>query len=233
MRAIWLFVTLLPSLASCAAPFAATNDCPPVVLGRAVQDFNGDGRNDVLSLVWMGGRRFVDEDLWCGAGEKYTGQFVFRVAFAGGATVDTTFESLGLNDVFEFFRAWSDQPWPIVTADYNHDGRLDFNVGSYGSCINSAFCLFTVLPAGRVAPLRIEGANVLVLAPPDENSTDAFELTAAGFCYEDYRRRTPEKDKDFKVSLDWDASRRLFRIREEKLELDKEPHQESPALAPN
>ncbi len=222
------FVVLaLALLAGCVTTPAlfSTKDHPPVMLGRAVHDFNGDGKDDTLSVVWIGGRHYVDEEPWCGEGRKYTGQFAFRIALGGGATMDTTFESRGLgsDDGDVFFRVDSDHPFRIVTADYNHDGRTDFNVGFNADCNYSTFRLFTVRPSGQVVPLRIEDRDELTLVGHDE-STDEFDPTPTGRCYGTVRFGIQEH---FKVSLDWDVQRQFFHVREEKWNPSDESDQAS------
>lgn len=143
------------------------------ILAEAVRDFDEDGQGDTLAVVMVRGRRYDDTSVWCGRGEKYEGEFVVTVRSAGGAAT-----AFPLDD-YEFFRAGE---WDIVFADYDHDGRLDFNLGQYGGCNGWRYELFTVDSAGRVRPLpttrRLPVADF-------SNSTAGFVPVEGGFehCY--------------------------------------------------
>jgi hypothetical protein len=207
-----LALVLSGGLFGCSTVPRQTMESPPVTLGQAFCDFDRDGTNDVLSLVWVSGKHYVDDEIWCGEGEKYSGKFIFRVQLSSGTTVDTPFDLLKVP--FDFFFFSNHQPWPIFTADYNNDGQPDFNIISYGSCNRDACCLFTVLPSGKVEPLEIEGIDWLPVVRTGEHSTAEFNLTSTGFYY---TTGSPfETGLEF---LDWDAKQRIFHLREEKINL--------------
>jgi hypothetical protein len=217
-----LALVLSGGLFGCASVHKTTQyrcgEHSPVTLGKVIYDFNHDGHDDTLSLIWIGGRHYMDDENWCGEGEKYTGQFIFHVELVNGRTVDTTFESL--NVPFDFFFASDKQPWPIFVADYNNDGQPDFNIISYGDCNSSAGCLFTVLPSGKVANLPIEGSDYFNINRDDDaqHSINSLKLTGAGFHYRYYGHLG---NPDFDYSFDWDAKKKVFHEHQQKVE--KEP----------
>jgi len=59
---------------------------PPLVVAEAHRDFNGDGKPDTLTIALVEGRRYNDEELWCGSGWKDQGAFALTVSIAGGET---------------------------------------------------------------------------------------------------------------------------------------------------
>jgi hypothetical protein len=208
-----LTVPALAGLFGCVSVTRPSIQSPPVTLGRAVFHLNADRTPDVLSLIWVNGRHYMDDVPWCGEGEKYEGQFIFRVQLGHGRIVDTPLDSI--NAPFQFFFVAENQPWPIYIADYNHDGQLDFNIVSYGSCSHDLCGLFTVLPSGKIERLKIEpGNDDLVIERQDRSvhSTKEFQLTPSGFCY-----TTWFFGEDYLENVDWDAKQKLFRCHEHKI----------------
>ncbi len=176
---------------------------PPVTLGIAHYDFDHDGAQDLLSLVWVDGDFEDDLEPWCGAGEKYFGRFVLRVEFANGKSVDTPLEAL--KPEWDFFFCTEIRPWPIVLADYNHDGQADFNLVAYGACSFSIASLFTVLKSGRVENLVVEGGDLVI--DSEYNSTTDFQPTTTGF---EYVLADRLEGRDEHYSFTWDAGKNAF-----------------------
>lgn len=166
-------------------------------VAEAVRDFDGDGRGDTLALVMVEGRRYRDTTAWCGRGEKYEGEFILRVRMADGRS---TVRPLDL-DGAGFFRAGDRR---IVFDDYDGDGRLDFNLGQYASCVGSSYRLYTVDPSGRVRALLDPGRELMILA--FRNSTDRVVPVAGGieFCRYDRSRGY------LRVRYRWDGERGVF-----------------------
>lgn len=154
-----------------------------------LQDLNGDGLQDRLSIVMTRGHDYIDEVLWCGGDgtEKVEGEFEICVEFAGKKAVCTPLNPL-LSDPNVYFQYGVKQldqpdlwfraePWTIEIADYNHDGRPDFALGQYGGCRGWGYTLLTVQPSGVV--VRIVTDHLFVKGAFG-NST-CFDLTADGF----------------------------------------------------
>ena len=200
---------------------ATRTDVPPVLLSWASYNFDRE-RSMRLSFIWVEGKHFVDDQEWCGEGEKYTGKFIFRVelfdAQSGNKTVDTSLDSLYPNGgSFDFISASAEQPWEIKMADYNNDGQLDFNLITYGACTMDACWLFTVNPSGKVEVLKIDGKeDLLAINKLYDHSVPDFNLTPTGFYYERFDRPEGASYLEF---LDWDAKQKTFHSHEQKIVL--------------
>jgi len=180
-------------------------DHPPVILGQALFDFNADGTSDVLSLIWVSGRHFIDEEVWCGGGgrEKYTGDFIFRVQFGNnGQTVDTSLESLCSGE-FAWIDANEVQPWAFEIVDYNNDRQADFTMVDYGGCNYSECYFFTVMPSGKIEKLKIEGRDSLTvsLRGSGASTKDDFNLTLTGFYHDYFYARNGRRFSNFSTGM--------------------------------
>jgi len=214
---------------------------PPVILGEAYFDFgsshNQNGTNAIpqastwttnnchLSLIWVEGTHTLnDPEPWCGDGEKYYGKFIFRVQLPNRASVDTPLESLYPGGNFNSFYVADNQPWHIEMADYNNDGQPDFNIVTYGSCVNSLCYFFTVTSSGKVEPLKVDGTGSLQINSPDRRdiqSTAIFgrQLTSSGFYNEFYTPRGSNGPELHWESLEWDPQQKVFHLRDSTMQL--------------
>ena len=127
------------------------------VISETACDIDGDGVAERIQIVLVSGKRYVDNP-YCGGGEKWEGQFVVRVRTRTGRLRRET----PLNRLFDpgvdkpmslFF--WTPK-FRLVVHDYNHDGRMDFNLGQYGVCIGNRYRLFTITRQGAVSALSID-----------------------------------------------------------------------------
>lgn len=159
-------------------------------------DIYGDGRTETVSLVMTLGKKYHDEEQWCGAGNKYEGDFSIVVTFPDGRRLAT--ELKPLVPCMSFF--YSD-PWSIYFADYNHDGVLDFNLGQYAGCNGSSYTLFTFSRDGKV--LCIGSASLSGHA----NSTDKITLTDKGYSDSFYNNAIGGPTQTF---YEWDATSQAF-----------------------
>jgi hypothetical protein len=134
----------------------------------------GDSRLATIEIVMTSGRFYNDDQEWCGGGEKWEGQFEFRVRVGH--------HFLSKTSVNKFF--YPNEPsmpmffWPpefkLVMRDYNHDGLKDFNLGQYGACIYNQYRIFTVERNGMVRILPLSGDDrdgLTVSWAGHENST--------------------------------------------------------------
>lgn len=101
------------------AAFAAGTE-EPIVLGEVRWDVDGDGRSDRI-VIRLVSPRVVP---WM-ATERLEGKLVVTVKRASGQRTDTDISALIGRDV----AVYDFQDGSVVVRDYNHDGRLDFNVG--------------------------------------------------------------------------------------------------------
>lgn len=74
---------------------------------------------------------------------------------------------------YDFFRPGD---WSVVFADYDRDGRIDFNLGRYAGCNGWRYDLFTVDASGRVRRLL----TTRPLAVADHSNSTARIRTPAG-----------------------------------------------------
>ena len=202
-------------------------DQPPVTLGYACFCFKGDEDTNAvptppahpcfLSLIWVEGKHTMhDAEPWCGDGEKYSGKFIFRVKLTNDVTVDTPLESLCPDGCFDFIFAEEAQPWQIKMADYNNDGKPDFNIVTYAGCSLSECHLFTINPSGKVELCKFVGkfgeVDSFTMNKESDQSTDQLEgnLTSTGFYYEFYDRYDGPNLKLDVESFDWDAKQKIF-----------------------
>lgn len=168
---------------------------PPITLTKSIRDFDGDDAADTLAVVMSHGRAYDDTRAWCGKGEKYEGDFLVRVRLADGTATEHRLGS------YEFFRSGE---WEIAVADYDHDGRPDFNLGQYAGCNGWRYDLYTVDASGRVRPLPTTGGSLPV--SDHANSTDRIVPTGVGFehCY--YTQRAGHVVEAYR----WHREREIF-----------------------
>ena len=175
-------------------------------VAEALRDFDADGRPDTLAIELVSGKRYVDDDGWCGAGDKYEGEFAVVVKLAGGRTIRHSLRELfGRNDSPStlFFPA---KEWPIAFADYNRDGQVDFNLGQYGSCNGWSYRLMTVSTDGKVSSLGTSGEGWLFLSDR-EPSTTQIRITADGIAHTYYDNSVGHS---WEVLFRWDSTQRVF-----------------------
>lgn len=175
MAGLVFWLGLAPLSLLTAGPPPAAGAQPSQVIAQAQIDLDGDGQTETLEVLLLRGRRFQDAEPWCGAGDKWEGAFALRVRW-GERLLDQRpwgelFFPSGQADESAFF--WA--PLRLVWADYNGDGRPDFNLGAYGSCNVNIYRLFTLTSQGRLAELPVaQGRALAVSGAGRQNSTPAI-----------------------------------------------------------
>ncbi|MBU4604851.1 MAG: hypothetical protein KKH66_08105 [Proteobacteria bacterium] len=189
LNALIMALALLLPLVAEAAPAQASG--PPTVIASAQADFDGDGRSETLEVVLLQGRRFQDAEPWCGSGDKWEGAFVIRVRRGEALLDQRAWDELlyphGNSGEPAFF--WA--PLTLVSADYNGDGRPDFNLGAYGSCNANLYRLFTLTPQGRLAELPVGNGRTLAVSGAGHNNSTPLiraELGVLSHTYYDNTR---------------------------------------------
>lgn len=173
------------------------------VLTTSERDMEGDGSADRISVVMKSGKRYDDTELWAGSGKKFEGTFAVRIEFGDGFVAET-----GLNRYLAegdpvFF--W-DAPWKIQFADYNGDGRPDFNLGTFGTSNGWVYSLFTVDEKRSIVPLKIAGSTGLFIQDR-ANSTAKIQVTKEGISSEYYDN---VEGRMVKEAYRWDAAAGRF-----------------------
>jgi hypothetical protein len=170
--ASFLFATL-PLAIAAQAPSSA-----PTVVARGTFVLGPGQTQSTLEVRMVTGRRFVDNELWCGGQglEKYEGSFDLAVRIEGKPPVLTNLTALVHGELW-----FSAAPWSVQFADYNHDGRLDFNLGQHGGCAGWVYWLFEISDKGSVTLLRLPEPNNMFWSIDRANSTQRLYPTSEGF----------------------------------------------------
>jgi hypothetical protein len=201
MKKILLSTLLLVAVFSLVA-FAAGQ----LVTESRVDIFH-DGSTERVQLSLVQGKKYHDQELWCGSGWKYEGVFSIAVIFPGGHRVETTLNSFWDNESLFFFS----RSWTIRFADYNHDGVLDINLGQYAGCNGSGYKILSFMPDGKLCLLPVMLYKAIPLSGHD-NSSDKITLTERGFSASYYNNTIGGNTTVF---YDWDSvSRHFVPIRE-------------------
>jgi len=180
----------------------------PLCVTRSSYDFNRDGQMDSIAIWLMEGKRYNDTERWDGGGEKYEGEFSLVVEIAGQAPVIQRLNPLFSPGQEQSLFFWCDEPWELRFADYNHDGRMDFNLGQYFSGVANRYRLFTVSPAGVVSGLAVNTPGGGFTGPKARvHSVDAIKATSDGFICPHYSREAGTEVVD---RYRWDAAKGLF-----------------------
>ena len=147
------------------------------VISSTICDVDADGRAEILEVLLTSGRRYVDDQLWCGLGDKWEGQFAVRVRRGQRVlSFDSLNELVGREQLF--FHA---PQFELVLQDLNLDGEIDFNLGQYSGCNGNKYFLFTISAEGQIRRLG-SGAYYVF---DHRNSTPLIRLEngLAGFPY--------------------------------------------------
>jgi hypothetical protein len=181
--------------------------CPKVyATGQLVTesrvDIFGNGARERVRLLLVEGKKYHDQELWCGSGWKYEGVFSISVIFPDGRHAETKVNSFWDNEKLFFYS----KPWTIRFADYNHDGVLDINIGQYAGCNGSGYKIFSFTKDGKVFLLPVMRYKAIPLSGHD-NSSGNITLTASGFSAGYYNNTIGGNTTVF---YDWDPLSRLF-----------------------
>ena len=174
---VWLkFVfALLAILAFFAGPAAAAEpQANGQVISSSSADLDGDGRAETVEVVMSQGRRWLDGEPWCGAGDKWQGEFVLRVKRQGRVVSQRPWHELSPAQAAAGEEAFFWAPeFRLVFVDYNGDGRLDFNLGQYGSCNGNLYILLTLDQKDRLTTLPIQDRQALFVSPASRDNSSA------------------------------------------------------------
>lgn len=224
-----LFLTLLAISATAGEPELAKDFHEQIVSDTAC-DISGDGIPERIQVVLISGKKYVDKNKWCGSGEKWEGQFVVRVRTSKDLLLNETPLNIMLypeskKPVDLFF--WTPM-FKLVMQDYNHDGKMDFNLGQYGSCVGNDYTLFSISADGAVIVLPIdqEGAeNRSWFVSPGfsddiggdrrDNSTEAIKLSGK-FVVFAYFNRMPDRHGVIVEKWEW-TDGRFQRVRSDRI----------------
>lgn len=146
-------------------------------------DVDGDGIKDRIRIESADAQRYIDELPCAGCGDQMSGRFDAMVTLSkSGRTVRTPL----LDHEYPewWFWTWSAKS-TLAIADYNHDGRPDFNLGQFTNSNKWEYLLFTIHEDGRVEPYAIDKPEIYV-ASDDEPSTAKIEVIPGGMRFRDF-----------------------------------------------
>ena len=174
---LWFQCMLLLAIAFAFAPLSAEAE---EIVSSTKFHLPGHSRPATIEIVMTDGRFYKDDQGWCGDGEKWEGQFEFRVRigrrFLSKASVNELFYPKEPSMPMSF---WSPK-FQLVMRDYNHDGLMDFNLGQYGACIYNQYRIFTIERSGVVRRLSLSDDDPDALSVSwahHENSTRRVTLS--------------------------------------------------------
>ncbi len=166
----------------------------PVVIAQEQLDINGDRKSDSITIQMIAGQRYVDQNNWCGNGDKYEGIFQTVVRMAPslappdaqgkqkripGRTIVQNLNRLYGDKVRPemFFRAG---PWRLIFGDYTRTGAVTFNLGQFRSCQGAGYKVFKIQRDGKIVSLHPTGLGFWVL--DFANSSLQLQPNGQGFC---------------------------------------------------
>jgi hypothetical protein len=175
--------------ASTPTPAAPPKLARPVPIAQEKLDINGDGKTDTLTIQMIAGRRYLDQNDWCGNGDKSEGIFqtVVRIApskDAKGKRIPGKTVVQSLNRLYGekarpemFFRSGN---WRIIFGDYTRTGAVTFNLGQFRSCQGAGYKVFRIQPNGQIVSLHPTGLGFWVA--DFANSSVQLKPNESGFC---------------------------------------------------
>jgi hypothetical protein len=123
-------------------------------------DLDQDGRNDSIEIVLTRGAL---EDWDDDTGPHHVGQFSVRVTLAGRPTVVTALNGFFSEDADRSL-SFCALPWSLQLRDYDGDGRIDFNLGQWGTSNGHIYRLFAISTTGAVRALPVPHDELFVAA---------------------------------------------------------------------
>jgi hypothetical protein len=189
----WLVGALLVSIPAVQAA-VPVKLAKPVVIAQERLDINGDRRFDQITIQMIAGQRYVDQNDWCGNGDKYEGIFQTVVHMAPSQTppdskgrrqrIPAKTVVQNLNRLYGdkarpemFFRTGR---WRLIFGNYTGTGAVTFNLGQFRSCQGAGYKVFKIQPDGKIVSLHPTGLGFWVL--DFANSSLQLKPNGQGFC---------------------------------------------------
>jgi hypothetical protein len=180
-----------------------------VVITSSMFDIDGDGQKERVELLMTSGKRITEEEMNCSPTYRgFQGRFsiVFQVA---GKRVEHPLNRYFADEEMTF----RNERWVIRFADYNHDGRPDFNIGQYENCNGYLYKLFSVAPNGEVTPLKIEGHENGIFVSAIDNSTGQIKVTREGFSVQSYNNNPESRcPGNCLTTFAWKSEKQQFAV---------------------
>jgi hypothetical protein len=155
----------------------------PWIAAQGAADFDGDAVPDEIRIETAHPTDIVDDLPCAGCGHRVEGVFAAVVALSRSKRAVSS--PVALHEDGETLWFWHHDPAPLAIADYNGDGRLEFNLGRFVNSNKWEYGLFTVGRDGRVTRLAKDAPEIYV-APGDEPSSRRIEVIPGGFRFHDF-----------------------------------------------
>jgi hypothetical protein len=176
-----LFASMILLVLSSGYGVSETGEGHPIVISESFYDIDHDGEKETIQIVMEKGRHYLDKESWCGKGEKWEGRFTIRTIKGLHVITRQSLNELLLpNSPEEEIFFWKPR-FGLVLRDYNGDGRIDFNLGQYGSCNGNFYQLFSINPNGTTERLPVaDSGGLFVSDAKRRNSTEAIRSVNGG-----------------------------------------------------
>ena len=190
-----------------------------LTLVKQTIDIHGDGQKTILEIELKSGERVRDSEFSrVRCADRIEGTFVAKVKLPDSDEYVVTPLNLLMGIPELSFCA---KPWKVVTKDYDGDGRLDFNLGQYGTSNGWLYWLFAISSSGKVSVLPFFNSSYgdAMFLDDHKNSTDHIETIPGGINFNYYDNAGDEGHP-----WGWWQATFLWNPREKAFVLDKEAH---------
>lgn len=172
----------------------------PEVISSSSYDIDDDGRKEAIEILLSAGKVINHEEVWCGAGKRWVGEFMIRVSKEGRVLSEFSLNKhMGEGPRQDQELSFWAPKFSLAFRDYNDDGNIDFNLGQYNGCEGNDYWLFTIRKNGTIEPLPLEGSSggIFIQRPYHINSTDQIDVENK-LVRDSYYNRDEEKEY-----IDW------------------------------
>lgn len=149
----------------------------PTTVSTSYYDIDRDGKKESIEIILLKGKKINEEEPWCGAGERWEGDFIVRVQKGKKVLSHLSLNKNMGESKGEELSFWAPR-FTLVFRDYNGDGEIDFNLGQYSICEGNDYWLFTIRRDGKIELLPIDDVDdwLFIQNPSHINSTDQIKL---------------------------------------------------------
>jgi hypothetical protein len=179
------FALLALFLRSLGPPLDQDKELPvPWVVASGQVDVDRDGVPDSIRIETSDPKRSIDEEPCAGCGDRVEGHFEAVVTLS--RTHRTVRTPVALHPkIVDTMWFWHSSASDLAIADYNGDGRPDFNLGQFTNSVKWEYGLYTIQRDGRVRQFALDHPEIYV-SPGDAPSTERIEVIPGGMRFHDF-----------------------------------------------